>query len=138
MEHILCDVTLGANITEDQAAVILKHSTDLPLGSVILYASGVVAGGGGTADAYVQTKIGGDWIDIANFHFTTSSITGRYYNLTTRTVVAAKSIAAAVFTRIADNTCLDGVMGDMLRVKLITAGTAYTGASSLKVVAVAR
>jgi hypothetical protein len=138
MEHVLCDVTLGANITEDQAAVIIKHSSDIPFGSMILYASGVVAGGGGTVDAYVQTKIGGDWIDIANFHFTTASITGRYYNLTTRTVVAAKSIAAAVFTRIADNTCLDGVIGDMLRVKLITAGTAYSTGSSLKVVAVVR
>jgi hypothetical protein len=135
MEHVLCDVTLGANVTENETAVIINRTADMLIGSVLLYANAVVAAGGGECDAYVQTKVGGDWIDVANFHFTTQSA-AKFYNLSTRTVVT--SIGTATASPIADNTCVDSFIGDMLRVRLITSSTAYSGASTLKVVAVVR
>jgi hypothetical protein len=103
MEHTLCDVTLGANVTENQTAVIINRASDMLIGSVLLYANAVVAAGGGECDAYVQTKVGGDWIDVANFHFTTSSA-AKFYNLSTRTVVT--SIGTAASSPMADNTCV--------------------------------
>lgn len=94
-------------------------------------------GAGGTAvKAYIQTSLDGGttWIDIMCFAFTTSAITKI-------SKVSGEIALAANVTpgdgALTDNTILDGVIGDMLRVKYVSTGT-YTGATSLAVVAQAK
>jgi len=137
MEVTLCEETLGANATIEEDMVVINPSVYQAIGSVLLHAKVVVAAGGGECDAYVQTRFGDSWVDVANFHATTSSLE-RYYNLSTRTPVTSIGTPANDASHIADNTCADGLIGDVLRVKLVTSGSAYTGASSIKVVAVVR
>ncbi len=135
MELVLCDEVLGANETTEEEAVVINRGATLAINSVLLHAKVVVAAGGGECDAYVQTRIGDSWIDVADFHATTSSLE-RAFNLSTRTPVT--TIATPTSGTITDNTAVDGLIGDLLRVKLVTSGSAYTGASSIKVVAVVR
>jgi hypothetical protein len=137
MEFTLCNETLGANATTEEDAVVINPGADFAINAVLLHAKVVVAAGGAECDAYVQTRVGGSWIDIANFHATTSSLE-RLYNLSTRTPVTSIATPANDASHIADNTAVDGLIGDLLRVKLVTSGTAYTGASSIKVTAVVR
>ena len=137
MEHILLDKALGANETTEGELTIINRSSDMLIGSVLLHCKVTVAAGGGECDAYVQTRLGGLWIDVANFHATTSSME-RCYNLSTRTPVTSIATPSNDASHISDNTSVDGLIGDILRVKLVTSGSAYTGASSIKVVAVVR
>jgi hypothetical protein len=106
------------------------------INAITLVGKAVVAAGGGECDAYIQTSIGGAWFDIADFHFTTGSAT-KFFNLTTATAVsdAAGTLPASPIT---DDTAVNTVLGDNLRVRLITSGSAYTGASTLKVYAIVR
>lgn len=136
MELVLCDVALGANETTNETPVLINRGGDTKINAVTLVGVCVRAGGGGECDAYVQTSIGGTWYDIADFHFTTSSAT-KFFNLTTATAVtaAAGTLPASPIT---DDTAVDTVLGDNLRVRLITSGSAYTGASTLKVYAIVR
>jgi hypothetical protein len=77
--------------------------------------------GGTTIDAYLQTSVdgGATWIDIWNVHLLTAS------------AVAVASFftdeAVAPFTpsdgALASNTQINGVLGNMLRLKLVTVGT---------------
>jgi hypothetical protein len=135
MELVLCDVTLGANETTNQDQVLINRGGDTKINAVTLVGICVRAGGGGECDAYVQTNIAGSWYDIADFHFTTATATS-FFNLTTATAVTAAGTLPA--SPITDDTAVDTVLGDSLRVRLITSGAAYTGASSLKVVAIVR
>src|SRR5688572_33372293 len=100
-----------------------------------LFANLVVAGGGTTAKAWVQTSLDGGltWADIANFAFTTSSAK-RAYNLTN---VAVTSIATPTDGTLTDNTAVDGLLGTHFRVKLTTTGT-YTGATTFKIYGIAK
>lgn len=103
--------------------------------SLTLHAVITVAGGGTTAKAWVQTSLDGGttWSDIANFAFTTSTAT-RAYHLTP---VAVTSIATPTDGTLADNTAVNGLLGNLVRVKLTTTGT-YTGASSFVIHAISK
>lgn len=93
-------------------------------------------GSGGTAvKVYVQTTLdqGTTWIDIACLTFATA---------TAAKVVGLKAgSATTVITptdgALADNTCVDGILGDQLRLKVISTGT-YAGSTSLAVRAAIR
>lgn len=99
--------------------------------SLVLFASFVRAGGGTTAKAWVQTTFDGtNWMDIANFAFTTTTAL-RAFHLTN---AAVTSIATPTDGTLADGTAVDGFLGPRLRVKLTTTGT-YTGASSFTITA---
>lgn len=80
-------------------------------------------GSGGTlAKAYVQTSLdgGASWIDIACFAFATSDATRLMK------VMAVGSVTNPVTPTdgsLADNTVLDGVIGDRIRGKLVVVGT---------------
>ncbi|HUW56685.1 MAG TPA: hypothetical protein VMZ92_08625 [Planctomycetota bacterium] len=81
--------------------------------------------GGTDVTAYVQTSVdaGATWIDIMAFNFTTASATK------VSKVSLPVALAAAVTPTdgtLTDDTILDGVIGDRLRVKYTTTGT-YTG-----------
>lgn len=83
-------------------------------------------GSGGTSvKAYVQTSLdqGETWIDIMSFAFTTASASK------VSAVSAAIALAAAVAPTdgsLTDNTILNGLLGDRLRVKYVVTGT-YAG-----------
>ena len=93
-------------------------------------------GGGTTTDLYVQCSAdrGATWHDIANFHFTTSSLV-RYVNLSGATAVTTP--AALTDGAITANTSTDATLTQLFRVKYTTTGT-YTGVSTAKVWMVTR
>ena len=123
---------LAAAVTADVSSgvFVLGRLESLTLQAII-----TVAGGGTTAKAWVQTSFDGGvtWVDIANFAFTTATAT-RLYHLTP---VAVTTIATPTDGTLADNTAVNGLIGDRLRVKLTTTGT-YTGASSFVITASAK
>lgn len=90
--------------------------------------------GGTTVKAYVQTTLddGLTWVDIASFAFTTSSATKviNLSGLTPKTTAVTPSDGA-----LADDTCVDGVLGSALRVKLTTTGTYSNTTLSVKLIA---
>jgi hypothetical protein len=103
--------------------------------AIFLYGSG-----GTTAKAYVQTSLDGGttWMDIICFAFTTSALSK------VSAVSADIAFAASAYVPIApgdgalaDNTSIQGILGDRLRVKYVTTGT-YAGASSIAVYAHAK
>jgi len=89
------------------------------------------AGGGTTCDVFIQTSLddGTTWVDIAQFAFTTTTAT-RIHGV--RSAIALAANVTPTDGSLADNTILDGLMGDRVRCKYVTVGT-YTGASSIKV-----
>lgn len=132
----LLNQTLAAAVTGTTPdGVVLSPPLNRRVESLTLQAVITVAGGGTTAKAWVQTSLDGgtSWVDIANFAFTTSTAT-RVYHLT---AAAVTSIATPSDGTLADNTSVNGFLGDRFRVKLTTTGT-YTGASSLVITALAK
>lgn len=99
--------------------------------NLALYANFTYGSGGTTVDGWVQTSHdgGSTWMDIANFHFTTSS-TKAIYNLSALTVVA--TTATITDGSLASNTTKDGILGTLYRVKYTTVGT-YAGATTLAI-----
>ena len=87
--------------------------------------------GGTTVKAYLQTSIdqGTTWVDIACVAFTTSSST-KVVNLSGLT--AKTTAATPTDGSLTDDTCVDGILGDRLRVKITTTGT-YAGSTTLSV-----
>jgi hypothetical protein len=90
----------------------------------------VYGSGGGSGVAYVQTSldqaneggaVSGTWIDIAAMSFTTAS-KAKVYNFSALTPVSAVTPTDGAMT---PDTQQDGVLGDRLRVKVVTASTAY-------------
>lgn len=128
----ILSATLAAAVTADVTAGVFMLGR---VESLTLHAIVTVAGGGTTAKAWVQTSIDGGttWVDIANFALTTSTA-ARMYHLTP---VAVTSIATPTDGTLADNTAVNGLLGDRVRVKLTTTGT-YTGASSFVIHALAK
>lgn len=90
--------------------------------------------GGTTTKVYVQTTLddGITWVDVASFAFTTASATKivNLSGLTPKTTAVTPSDGA-----LADDTCVDGVLGDALRVKLTTTGTYVNTTLSCKLIA---
>lgn len=102
--------------------------------NVISQATFTYGSGGTTAKAYVQTSIdnGTTWIDTNTFAFATTTATRLF-----RWGVAAGSGTAQVTPTdgsLTDNTMVNGVIGDLLRVKIISTGT-YAGNTTLAVTA---
>jgi hypothetical protein len=95
----------------------------------------VRAGGGTTAKAYVQTTLdnGSTWMDVASLAFATTTANQL---AVVKTDVAVAAAVVPTDGTMTDDTILDGVLGDRVRVKLITVGT-YSGASHITVTAVA-
>lgn len=95
-----------------------------------------VASAATSCDAYVQTSLDGGttWYDIANFHFTTASAT-KYQNCTGMTAVNAS--VALVQAAITNDTSINGLIGDRLRVVVTSVGT-YGSGTTLVVNAYAR
>ena len=103
---------------------------------LIIQANFTYGSGGTTCKAYVQTSLDGGvtWIDIACFAFTTSSA---------RRVSAVVADPATALTAntipgdgvLTDNNILNGVIGDIVRVKVISVGTYAASTLAIDMVA---
>ena len=94
-------------------------------------------GSGGTAvKVFIQTSLdqGQTWIDIACIAFTTASEhqVVNLSGLTPKTTPATPGDGA-----LTDDTCVDGILGDRLRAKVVSTGT-YVGSTVLSVRAAVR
>lgn len=99
--------------------------------NLTVQANFVYGSGGTSVDAYLQTSLdgGATWIDVANFHFTTSSGIKIY----TLSALTPKTTAVTPTDgSLTANTAVDGVLGPMFRVKYTTVGT-YGGTTSLAI-----
>lgn len=100
------------------------HVNVISAQSTFLYGSG-----GTTVKVFIQTSLdnGASWMDIICLAFTTAALK--------KVGAVSLSVVAAVTTptdgTLADNTVVNGILGDRLRVKTITAGT-YAGLTSLQ------
>lgn len=96
--------------------------------SLLFEAKFLYGAGGTTAKFWVQTRVdGGTWRDIANFAFTTAPATK--FSAVTHVIALAAAVAVSDAV-LADDTILNGFLGDAVRVKYTTTGT-YTGATSI-------
>jgi hypothetical protein len=94
-----------------------------------------VYGSGGTsvkADLYTSIDQGANWIPICRLAFTTASAlkVANVSGLTPKTTAVALSTPS-------DDSCVDGVLGDRLLVKITTVGT-YAGSTTISARAAVR
>lgn len=103
---------------------------------IVLQGTFTYGSGGTTAKFWVQTSIDGGttWRDIACFAFTTASLK-KFAGLSV--YISSAVIAAASDAALADDTALNGLIGDRIRVKYTTTGT-YAGSTTAKIDAVIR
>ncbi len=119
-------VTLySAAITAAETGLTTSPLTVPGLSALTILATFTYGSGGTSAKYYVQTSLdkGTSWIDIASFAFTTSSATK------VSAVFGAVALTAATTPSdgsLTDNTILNGLLGDRLRLKRTTTGT-YAG-----------
>ena len=130
------DITLISR-TLTSAETYIGDVAVVPFGTRTLSAqmAFVRAAGGTTCDVFLQTSLdgGSTWIDIMQWAPTTTTLT--------RISVIKLDIAfTANYTpldgSLGDNSIKDGLLGDIVRAKIITTGT-YTGASSVALTVVA-
>lgn len=103
-------------------------------GAVALHCNFTYGSSGTNAKFWVQSSLDGGttWHDVACFAATTATKV-RIYNLSNRTPVT--SIATPTDGTAADDTSVDGILGDRLRVKYTTTGT-YAGSTTVVISAV--
>jgi hypothetical protein len=130
MTTLLPAVTITAAIASPLVSSVFQirdpGPSNLGVQCVFTYGSG-----GTSVDAYLQTSYddGATWVDIANFHFTTSSGT-KIINLSGNTAVT--SAVTPTDGSMSSNTAQDGVLGSRFRVKYQSSGT-YAGGTTLQV-----
>lgn len=92
--------------------------------------------GGTTVKAWVQTSIDGgvSWFDIANFAFTTAAA-NKLHAVTKNPATPPTAGVAPGDAALADNTVLNGILGDRYRIKWTSTGT-YAGLTNLRIDAV--
>ena len=90
---------------------------------------------GTTLKVWVQTRVkGGTWRDIMTFAFTTSDATKLSKVSIAIALAAARATSDAA---LADDTILDGFLGDEVRVKYTSTGI-YAGSTTIKVLGSAK
>ena len=127
---LLSQTTIAGNGTTTGDSVRIGNAKSLTVESVFLYGAG-----GGTCKVYVQTTLDGTvWIDVAQHAFTTAAAT-KVSAVTCYIAPAAQALTPGD-AALTDNTIIQGVLGDSVRVKVVSAGTVYSGATSIAVHAV--
>lgn len=104
---------------------------------VVAQAIFVYGSGGTTAKAWLQTSFDGGetWVDIMNFAFTTASLSK--VSAVNAYIAPASQAFAPSDATLADNTIIQGSLGDRLRLKYTTTGT-YAGGTTLAVDVIAK
>ena len=121
MQATLINQPIGAAATIAAVPNSKLLLTDSPR-SLAVQAALTYGSGGTTIDAYLQTSLdgGATWIDIAQFHFTTSSAR-LVFNLSSLTAITTQYTPTD--GTLAANTAKDGILGPLFQVKLASAGT---------------
>jgi hypothetical protein len=116
-----------AGVTTGSVGMSLVGANVLTVEAIFTYGSG-----GTTAKFWVQTKIaGGNWTDIMSFAFTTASA-DKFS--TVCNYIALAGGTARTDAALADNTILNGLLGDQIQVKYTTTGT-YAGGTTIQLIA---
>jgi hypothetical protein len=100
-------------------------------GPVSIQANFTYGSGGTTVDAYFQTSLDGgtSWADVCHFAFTTSNATMAANISSDTPVTTPATLTDGTMTA---NTCQDGLMGQLIRMKWGSTGT-YAGGTTLQV-----
>jgi len=123
---------LTAAVTDEvEPRSIYDGNLDYPIRALTVEFIFTYGADGTTCKSWLQTSLDGGttWIDIANAAFTTSTAS-KVYNLSGLT--AKTTAATPTDGSLADNTAVDGLLGDLFRVKTTTTGT-YSGSTTLVV-----
>jgi hypothetical protein len=104
----------------------------LPSGALV-QANFTWGSGGTSLSAFVQTSLDGgtSWCDVCNFSFTTSSARA-LFNLTSGTPHAGPLLSRPRTPGWRQNNAVDGVIGNLWRVKFTSVGT-YAGGTNLRI-----
>jgi hypothetical protein len=108
--------------------------TERPV-SLAIQANFTYGSGGTSVDVYVQTSLDGGvtWVDIAQFSFATTTAR-KAYNLTNAAVTTQATPGDGTLT---GNTCVNGFLGSLYRIKsVVVASSAYAGGTTIVVTAV--
>lgn len=126
----LLNIGITTAVTTQVSPVVELPRSGKPT-NVELEAEFAYGSGGTTVDAWVQTSLDGQntWVDVAEFHFTTSATKG-VYNLSSLTPVTTQY--APTTGTLSANTAKDGIVGSYWRVEYTTTGT-YAGSTNLTV-----
>ncbi len=125
-DHNLSLVSGGTAITAAETVVTapyLFHPRSVR--SAVLQSDFDYGANGTTVKVYLQTSLdGGDkWVDVAVHAFATTDL--RKVSAVSRNVARAEVVATD--GTLSDDTELDGVLGDRIRIKyIVVAGSAYT------------
>lgn len=101
-----------------------------------LQGSLVYGSGGTTIKAYIQTSVdgGATWRDVANLAFAQATLKKFSAVSAFVALAAAQAVSDAA---LADDTIMNGLLGDQWRVKYVVVGT-YAGNTTLQVSAVSQ
>lgn len=124
--------------TAESATAVGTTSTFPGTTQLVAQAKFIYGSSGGTSTkCYVQTSLDGGttWVDIISFAFTTATATK--VSSVTGYIAPGSQALAPTDGSLADNTVINGVIGDRFRLKYVTTGT-YVGATSIEVKIVIR
>ena len=120
-------ITAAGTVTGDAYVFGPRTALGLIVESIFDYGSG-----GTTAKVYIQTSLDGGttWFDVVSHAFATTDA-NKVSGITTLIAPASQGFAPGD-AALTDNTIIQGVLGDRIRVKLVTAGT-YAGSTTVAV-----
>lgn len=129
---VITTAVTGVVSTGTVVAPVLAGMTYLVALGKFVYGSG-----GTTAKFWIQTSYdqGATWNDIINFPFTTASATK--VSAVTAYLAPAAQAGAQTDATLADNSVVNGLLGDRVRVKYTTTGT-YGGSTTVSIYAIAK
>lgn len=129
---LMSQTTIGGAGTTTGSSTSIGNANYVTVESIFLYGAG-----GTTVKVYIQTSLDGGttWVDIAQHAFTTSAAS-KVSSCTGMIAPAAQALTPGD-AALTDNTIIQGVVGDRLRAKVVSAGT-YTGATSIAVYAIVK
>jgi len=125
-------ITTALNGTQAKDTITLNGGMVEQFNHLALLAKFDYGSGGTSVKAYVQTSLDGGetWVDIACFTFATADASKV---LTLNRVASIAASYTPLDSALGDDTAKDGILGDVLQVKLVTTGT--YAATTLKVYA---
>lgn len=130
--NLLPALTVGAAVSATTTTPVLYLAG---MEYLVVSAKFLFGAAGTSVKVYVQTSVdnGDTWIDIMSFAFAGAAATK------VSSVNSYVSVTAITPTdgSLADNTVVNGVLGDRVRLKYVTTGT-YTGATSIEIDAMAK
>lgn len=126
--YSLADRAVTTALNEAQTPVVNLDG----MTAVTVQARLAMGTGGTTCKVYVQTSLdqGVTWIDIACAAFATS---GAVKLFNTSALTPRTSPVITTDGALADDTVLDGILGDRLRAKIVTVGTYANAIASVRV-----